>query len=140
MRVRRPEFVKLYGVVSVTTISRSAFGVSAKISRLGLDSKQDLIAFTDGTRTTAALTQSEALTVAEQPLDHPLYGAEVDLGIVRNDLAGVSGGGDHRQASEARCEAGRHRPHVHPRRRVAGGFARARRHGRADAAAESIAA
>ena len=83
-------FVRLYGVVSVTTISRSAFGVSAKINRLGLDSKQDLIAFTTGTRTTAALTQSEALMVAEQPLDHPLYGAEVDLGIVRNDLAGVA--------------------------------------------------
>src|SRR5271157_1469031 len=89
--VRSPSgFVKLYGVVSVTTISRSAFGVSAKINRLGLDSKQDLIAFTTGTRTSSALVQSEALTVAEQPLDHPLYGAQVDLEIVRNDLAGVT--------------------------------------------------
>ena len=83
-------FVKLYGITSVTTISRSAFGVSAKISRLGLDSNQDLIAFTWGTRTSSALVQSEALTVAEQPLDHPLYGAQVDLEIVRNDLAGVT--------------------------------------------------
>src|SRR5271166_681118 len=81
--------VRLYGVVSVTTISRSAFGVSAKINRLGLDTNLDLSKFVDGTRTSAALVQSEALTVAEQPLDHPLYGAEVDLGIVRNDLAGV---------------------------------------------------
>ena len=83
-------FVKLYGVTSVTTISRSAFGVSAKVSRLGLDTNQDLIAFITLTRTSSALLQSEALTVAEEPLDHPLYGAQVDLKIVRNDLAGVT--------------------------------------------------
>ncbi len=34
--------------------------------------------------------QSEALATAEKPLDHPLYGAQVDLEIVRNDLAGVT--------------------------------------------------
>jgi hypothetical protein len=83
-------FVALYGIVSVTTLSRSGFGVSAKVSRLGLDTNQDLIAFTHGTRTSSALVQSEALAPAEKPLDHPLYGAQVDLEIVRNDLAGVT--------------------------------------------------
>ena len=28
--------------------------------------------------------------MAEQPLDHPLYGSVVDLEVVRTDLAGVT--------------------------------------------------
>lgn len=82
--------VALYGIVSVTTLSRSGFGVSAKVSRLGLDTNKHLAEFTRETRTTSALAQSEALATAEKPLDHPLYGAQVDLEIVRNDLAGVT--------------------------------------------------
>ena len=82
--------VNLYGIESITTISRSAFGVSAKVSRLSLDNHQGLATFICGARTSSAFVQSEALAVAEQPLDHPLYGAQIDLDIVRNDLAGVT--------------------------------------------------
>jgi hypothetical protein len=84
-------YVELYGVVAAATLSRSGFGVSAKVSRLSLDLiDSNLAAYIYWTRTTSALVQSEALAPAEKPLDHPLYGAQVDLEIVRNDLAGVT--------------------------------------------------
>lgn len=91
LNARSPSgIVRLYRIASATTVSRSGFGVSAKVSRLGFDTHASLGAFIESTRTTSALAQSEALAVAEQPLDHPLYGAQVDLGIARNDLAGVT--------------------------------------------------
>ena len=42
------------------------------------------------TRSTSILTQSEILAVAEQPLDHPLYGTFLDLEVLRPDLAGAT--------------------------------------------------
>src|SRR5215471_16702519 len=63
--------------------------MSAKITRLGVDSQPGLAACYTATRSTSALAQSEELAVAEQPLDHPLYGSFVDLEGTRVDLAGV---------------------------------------------------
>src|SRR5438067_2266572 len=40
-------------------------------------------------RSTSILTQSEELAATEQPLDHPLYGAFIDLKGVRLELAAV---------------------------------------------------
>jgi predicted phage baseplate assembly protein len=75
---------------SVTTVSRSDYSVSAKITRATLDSDPGLTDFYNATRNTTVLVQSEQLPVAEQPLDHPLYGSVVDLEVVRTDLAGVT--------------------------------------------------
>ncbi len=77
-------------IASVTTISRSDYGVSAKITRATLTSDPDLTEFYTATRDTSVLAQSEQLPVAEQPLDHPLYGSVVDLDVIRTDLAGVT--------------------------------------------------
>ena len=77
-------------IASVATISRSDYGVSAKITRAILDSDHDLTEFYSATRNTTVLVQSEQLPVAEQPLDHPLYGSVVDLEVVRTDLAGAA--------------------------------------------------
>jgi hypothetical protein len=88
--------VSLYNVTAVTTITRSDYGMSAKITRATADVKSatDLTTlgnyFTYATRSTAVLAQSELLPVAEQPLDHPLYGTLVDLEVLRPDLVGVS--------------------------------------------------
>jgi baseplate J-like protein len=77
-------------VKSVATISRSGYGVSAKITRVTLTSDPGLTGFYAATRDTSVLVQSEQLPVAEQPLDHPLYGSVIDLEVVRTDLAGVT--------------------------------------------------
>jgi hypothetical protein len=77
-------------IASVTAVSRSDYGVSAKITRATLTSDPGLTDFYTATRDTSVLAQSEQLPVAEQPLDHPLYGSVVDLDVVRTDLAGVT--------------------------------------------------
>jgi hypothetical protein len=82
--------VMLYHLDSVTSITRSDYGASAKITRVATDTNQALADYYAATRQTSVLTQSEALAAAERPLDHPLYGNSVDLEGVRSDLAGVA--------------------------------------------------
>jgi hypothetical protein len=77
----------LYQVQSVSSISISQFGMSSKISRVTPDVTSTLGAY--DRRTTLALVQSEALTVAEQPLTYPLYGTVLDLADLRPDLVGA---------------------------------------------------
>jgi hypothetical protein len=81
--------VSLLELKAVTTTVRSDYGASAKISRITTDVDPSTTYFSQ-TRSSSVLAQSEALSVAEQPLDHPLYGAFVDLAGVRSDLAGVT--------------------------------------------------
>lgn len=88
--------VSLYNLTSVATMTRSDYGMSAKITRATVDATSggDLfllaLYFFEATRSTAVLAQSELLPAVEQPLDHPLYGTLVDLEVLRPDLAGVS--------------------------------------------------
>lgn len=88
--------VSLYNLKAVTTLSRADYGLSAKITRATADitSPADITTlsnyFTEATRSTAVLTQSEVLPVCEQPLDHPLYGTLLDLEVLRQDLVGVT--------------------------------------------------
>jgi len=81
--------VSLCLIKSITTISRSDYAMSAKISRVATDHQPNLATYYKETRTTSVLTQSEELAVAETPLTYPLYGALLDLKEVRVDLAGV---------------------------------------------------
>jgi hypothetical protein len=82
-------FISLCRIESVTSISRSDYSMSAKITRVGTDSQPNLATYYDGTRHTSVLTQSEELPVAEQPLTYPLYGSLLDLQGVRVDLVAV---------------------------------------------------
>jgi hypothetical protein len=87
-------------VQTVLSTTRSDFGMSAKITRVGLVPPQNPFAqiffglaiegYYFNTRTTSLFLQSEALTIAEQPLDHPLYGTLLDLEVVREDLVGIT--------------------------------------------------
>jgi len=77
----------LYCAKSVSPVVRSGFGLSAKITRVAPDSITNLSSFPPDT--TIVLAQSEELEVAEQPLDHPLYGTLLDLENLRPDLVGV---------------------------------------------------
>jgi hypothetical protein len=82
-------FIKLHLINSVTSISRSDYGISARITRLAVDNASKLGMYYAATRLTSVLTQSEELAATEKPLDHPLYGGYIDLKGVRVDLAGV---------------------------------------------------
>jgi baseplate J-like protein len=81
--------VTLYHVESVTTVARSDFGMSARISRLRADTNTNLSTYYETTRYSSAVVQSEELEVAEQPLTYPLYGTFIDLQDLRPDLVGA---------------------------------------------------
>jgi hypothetical protein len=83
----------LYNLTSVSTVARSDYALSAKISRVLADTNAVLgtaNGYYNRTRSSAVLTQSELLPVCEQPLDHPLYGTLLDLEVLRPDLVGVT--------------------------------------------------
>jgi hypothetical protein len=82
-------FVTLCLINSVTSISRSDYAMSAKITRAAVDNASNLSTYYGATRSTSILTQSEELAAAEQPLNYPLYGAFINLKGVRLDLARV---------------------------------------------------
>ena len=79
---------QLYLATDVTPTSRSDFGLSAKITRVSPDITSELSSF--DLRTTAAFVQTDLLTPAEVPLDHPLYGTLLDLEVLRPDLVGAT--------------------------------------------------
>jgi hypothetical protein len=83
-------YITLYNARSVTSTSRSDYGMSAKITRVNVDNDSLLRFYYGLTRVTSALAQSDLLPAAEQPLDRPLYGTFLDLEEVRQDLVGVS--------------------------------------------------
>ena len=74
----------LYQASNVTAVSRSDFAMSAKITRIKPDTTNDLSSY--NARTTAVFAQTDALTPALQPLDHPLYGTLIDIQSLRPDL------------------------------------------------------
>jgi hypothetical protein len=82
--------VNLYNIAKVTSISRSDYSVSAKITRILTDTINELGNYYGATRQASALTQSELLPAAEQPFDYPLYGTYLDLEVLRPDLAGMT--------------------------------------------------
>src|SRR6202011_1692234 len=83
-------YITLHSMKSVTNTTRSNYGMSGKITRVEVDNEWLLATYYHLTRVTSVLTQSEELAIAEQPLDHPLYGTFLDLEVVRQDFVGVS--------------------------------------------------
>jgi hypothetical protein len=84
------QIVSLYNLKNVTSISRSDYSISAKITRVLADTNSGLTSHYAAARQTAVLAQSELLAPAEQPLDYPLYGTWLDLEVLRPDLVGVT--------------------------------------------------
>jgi hypothetical protein len=80
-------FIRLYLIKSISTVARSAYSTSAKISRADVDTGNYLNEYYGYTRETIALAQSEELAVIPQPLIYPLYGAVVELQDLRSDLS-----------------------------------------------------
>jgi uncharacterized phage protein gp47/JayE len=81
-------FITLHQVESVTTITRSAYALNAKITRAKVDTTvADLSPYYAETRVTSAAVQGEQLVVPEQPLLYPLYSKVVALEELRPDLS-----------------------------------------------------
>jgi hypothetical protein len=79
---------QLYLATSIAPTTRTDFGLSAKITRVTPDTTSELSGF--DLRHTAAFAQTDQLTAAEQPFDHPLYGTQLDLAVLRPDLIGAT--------------------------------------------------
>jgi len=86
---------QVYNVKSATAVSLAEFGLSAKVTELASDYSDHTISSnfplqdSPGHPGTEVWAQSEQLPIAEQPLDHPLYGTLLDLEIVRPDLTKI---------------------------------------------------
>jgi hypothetical protein len=79
---------QLYKVTAATATSRSAFGISARVSELSADyADPDITAFP--LQGTSVMAQSEQLAIARQPIDHPHYGSVIDIDALRPDLVGA---------------------------------------------------
>src|SRR4029077_7821547 len=78
-------YVQLFSVTQASQLSRSDFGINAKITRVDLDSLPDSVNFK--LRETLVLAQSEELTLAQRPLTYPVYGNTLVLSPRQPDLA-----------------------------------------------------
>jgi hypothetical protein len=78
--------VQLYKVATATPLSLAQYAISGKVTQLAADFEDPNIGDFP-LQGTAVLAQSDQLTIAEQPLDHPLYGTIIDLQDLRPDLA-----------------------------------------------------
>jgi len=89
-----PEFAvyeaQLYKVQQVTAVSLAKFGLSGKVTELSADYADAKIGTEFPLRDTEVWAQSDELTIADQPLDYPLYGKFVDLEDLRPDLVGAA--------------------------------------------------
>ncbi len=86
-----PDGAQLFKVTAARELSRSDFAVSGKCTRLSADFNDSHISSASfyPLQGTAVYGQSEELTVAPQPIDHPLYGSVIDIDALRPDLVGV---------------------------------------------------
>ena len=79
-----PRTGELYQVVAAQPISRAAFSLAAKVSRLTLDQDEQLDVFP--VQGTTVYAQSEELTLADRPLLFPVFGDRVALDSLQPDL------------------------------------------------------
>ena len=69
-----PGYTELYRIARVAHRSRSAFALSAKVTRLSPDTQENLSAERFTLRRTLVLTQSEVLATTARPLLYPVQG------------------------------------------------------------------
>jgi len=74
-----PGYVELYRAKTVSTMSRTDYGISGKITRIKPDTKENLDEFKYRLRETLALVASEELTIHRRPLHYPVFGDTLKL-------------------------------------------------------------
>jgi hypothetical protein len=80
-------YVELYAAKSVSFPSRTDFGLTGKVTRLVPDTTENLGEFRFRIRENLVLAQSEQVPVAATPLDYPLFGATLTLGLIVDGIA-----------------------------------------------------
>jgi hypothetical protein len=75
--LQTPEYTELYRIIKNGTEAKTAYSLSAKVSKLELDSGENFSKFND--RKTVVLGQSELLPLAEMPLLSPVFGQKIEL-------------------------------------------------------------
>jgi hypothetical protein len=73
----KSNYTELYQVREASLISRADFTLTAKVTRLKVDTGENLSRF--GLRETQVLAQSEALPLADKPLEAPVQGRHIPL-------------------------------------------------------------
>jgi hypothetical protein len=77
--------VELYKIISTTEVSRAAFAISGKITRLELQG-QKLNPFVNSPRETSVYVQSEPLVLAPHPVTSPIDGDQLPLAVLTTGL------------------------------------------------------
>lgn len=80
-----PGYVEIYRANKVSFLSRTAFGLSTKITRIDPDTNEHLGHFK--LQDTLVFSQSEQLPIARRPLNYPLYGDRLDLASIIEGLS-----------------------------------------------------
>ena len=80
----KPDYVELYRAETVTTDSRTDFTLISKTTRIQLDSGEHLNWF--GLRQTVVYAHSDELELAEEPVTAPIYGTNIVLDGMIEDL------------------------------------------------------
>ncbi len=75
-----PGYTELYRASKVIHRTRSAFGISGKVTRITPDTDENLTAGRFPLRRTLVLAHSERLPTVDTPLFHPVYGDTLALG------------------------------------------------------------
>jgi len=81
----RPGWTELYRATATSATSRADFGLSAKVTRVVLDTASHLGRF--GIRNTVVLAESEELTIASKPVTDPVEGSVIELDRLVEGLA-----------------------------------------------------
>ena len=79
-----PTYSECCRVSAVNTVSRAAFSLTGKVTRITPDTLENAGQF--GLRDTTVFAQSEELRILERPIRAPVYGAVVTLGQLAPDL------------------------------------------------------
>ncbi|WP_041603390.1 putative baseplate assembly protein [Thioflavicoccus mobilis] len=78
-RAGLPGYTELYRAARVAHLTRSDFGLSAKVTRIRPDTDENLTAKRFDLRRTLVLAESESLAPAPRPVVAPVYGARLRL-------------------------------------------------------------
>ena len=77
---------ELYKVTDTTEVSRAEFGISGKVTRLGLQGQNLDARFAGSVRETSVYAQSEPLALAPYPVTDAIGLAQLQLAVSRDDL------------------------------------------------------
>ena len=91
-----PGYVELYRVDTVSSLSRTDYGISGKITRIKPDTEENIDEFRYKLQQTLALVASEELVIHQRPLLYPVFSDSLNLeqyidGLIPNQYLSITG-------------------------------------------------